>query len=187
MVASPTEDRYYSVLTLFHIRFSPATNSWDVHPETRPKSPTTDRGSWNNKLQFILTCLGCAVGLGNIWRFPSRAYENGGSAFLIPYLVCGFFFGLPVVYGEFFIGQYTGVASVKAFKRYAPAFQGVSLSFTGPKQKHYRSRLGYGRPGDLHQYILYSNLDLERGLHCLRGKRSELSVERMYQQVEQRQ
>lgn len=42
-------------------------------PET-----TTDRGEWTGKLDFILSCLSYAVGLGNVWRYPFKCYENGG-------------------------------------------------------------------------------------------------------------
>ena len=43
-----------------------------------------DRGQWGSKAEFILSCVGLSVGLGNIWRFPFLAYENGGGAFVIP-------------------------------------------------------------------------------------------------------
>ncbi len=44
------------------------------------------RGAFSSRTVFILAAIGSAVGLGNIWRFPYVAYENGGGAFLIPYL-----------------------------------------------------------------------------------------------------
>lgn len=82
---------------------------------------------WSNQVQFILTAVGLAVGLGNVWKFPYLAYAHGGAAFLIPYIFFGVTFGLPVLYIEFLMGQYSRSNPAKAFYRYAPAFQGVGL------------------------------------------------------------
>lgn len=43
-----------------------------------------ERGNWGNGLEFLFSCIAMSVGLGNLWRFPFIAYENGGGAFLIP-------------------------------------------------------------------------------------------------------
>ena len=48
---------------------------------------TDSRENWTSRSGFIIAAIGSAVGLGNIWRFPYVAYENGGGAFLIPYLI----------------------------------------------------------------------------------------------------
>ncbi len=48
---------------------------------------TESRENWTSRSGFIIAAVGSAVGLGNIWRFPYVAYENGGGAFLIPYLI----------------------------------------------------------------------------------------------------
>ncbi len=59
---------------------------------------TDSRESWSARSGFIIAAIGSAVGLGNIWRFPYVAYENGGGAFLIPYLIAIFAAGLPLLF-----------------------------------------------------------------------------------------
>ena len=53
------------------------------------------------------------VGLGNIWRFPYLAYKNGGGVFLIPYVISLFLFGIPLMYIELAVGQYTSTGNVQ--------------------------------------------------------------------------
>lgn len=79
-------------------------------------SPTNNRGTWNTKFGFILAAAGSAVGLGNIWRFPTEAASNGGAAFLIIYIICVVLVGLPVMIAELSIGRSTQKNPVGAFK-----------------------------------------------------------------------
>jgi neurotransmitter:Na+ symporter, NSS family len=68
----------------------------------------TERGSFSGRLGFILAAAGSAVGLGNIWRFPYLAGQNGGAAFLFIYLICIFLLCFPVMIGEIAIGRKAG-------------------------------------------------------------------------------
>ncbi|TVR19510.1 MAG: sodium-dependent transporter [Balneolaceae bacterium] len=79
-------------------------------------NPSTSRGTWNTKLGFILAAAGSAVGLGNIWRFPTETASNGGAAFLIVYLVCVLLIGLPVMIAELSIGRSSKKNPVGAFR-----------------------------------------------------------------------
>lgn len=63
------------------------------------------RETWKSNLGFLLAAIGCAVGLGNIWRFPYIAFKSGGGAFFIPYLVAVFLVGVPLMMLEMGIGQ----------------------------------------------------------------------------------
>ncbi|MDX1670791.1 MAG: sodium-dependent transporter [Balneolaceae bacterium] len=74
------------------------------------------RGAWSTKLGFILAAAGSAVGLGNIWRFPTEVASNGGAAFLVVYLICCFLIGFPVMMAELSIGRHTRKNPVGAFK-----------------------------------------------------------------------
>lgn len=63
------------------------------------------RATFHSRLGFILVSAGCAVGLGNVWKFPYICGENGGGAFLLIYLLCLLLLGLPIVICEFAIGR----------------------------------------------------------------------------------
>ena len=68
--------------------------------------PTESRhGMWSNRWLFVLAAAGSAVGLGNIWKFPYIAGENGGGAFVILYLACIAFVGIPIMMAEVLIGR----------------------------------------------------------------------------------
>ncbi len=74
------------------------------------------REQWKSELGFILAAMGSAIGLGNIWRFPYMAYENGGFAFLIPYLVSLFVVGIPLLIVEFGLGHHMKASAPIAFR-----------------------------------------------------------------------
>ena len=71
---------------------------------TQMKAPI-DRGRFSNKTVFIMAAIGSAVGLGNIWRFPYVAYEGGGGAFILPYLVALLVAGIPLLLLDYAIGH----------------------------------------------------------------------------------
>jgi neurotransmitter:Na+ symporter, NSS family len=70
-------------------------------------SKTTDAG-WGSRIGLILAMAGNAVGLGNFLRFPVQAIENGGGAFIIPYLVCFLLMGIPLLFVEWSVGRFGG-------------------------------------------------------------------------------
>ena len=74
-----------------------------------------ERAQWGNSVEFLLSCISVSVGLGNIWRFPFVAYENGGGAFLIPYLIILVFIGRPLYFLETVLGQFSSSGSVKVW------------------------------------------------------------------------
>jgi NSS family neurotransmitter:Na+ symporter len=78
------------------------------------------REQWGSRLGFILAASGSAVGLGNIWKFPHMAGENGGGAFTIVYLLCILIVGLPIVIAEFVLGRKTQLSPVGAFEKISP-------------------------------------------------------------------
>ena len=90
---------------------------------------TTGEG-WSSRTAFILAAVGAAVGLGNIWRFPTLAGESGGGAFVIFYIGCVFLLGLPLVLAEIFIGragQTDAVGSIRRVAKQSRASEGWSF------------------------------------------------------------
>jgi len=85
-----------------------------------PVTGSTRRGQWGSQIGFILAAAGSAVGLGNIWRFPYMAGQNGGGAFLLVYLVCVALIALPVMLLEISLGRATQRNPVGAILAVAP-------------------------------------------------------------------
>ena len=74
---------------------------------------------WQSHLGFIAAAAGSAVGLGNIWKFPYIAGENGGGTFVLFYLLCILILGLPIMIAEVMIGRTTQSSPIRAFQRLA--------------------------------------------------------------------
>lgn len=72
--------------------------------------------TFSSKVGLIMAAAGSAVGLGNIWKFPYIAGENGGGAFLVVYLLCVLLFGMPLLMTEFLIGKRSGRSAYGAFE-----------------------------------------------------------------------
>lgn len=79
-----------------------------------------ERASFGSKLGAILAAAGSAVGLGNIWRFPTETGENGGGAFILVYILCVLLLGMPVMISEFIIGRHSHANTASAYQKLAP-------------------------------------------------------------------
>lgn len=86
---------------------------------TTPSS--VDRGQWSGKLGFVLAAAGSAIGLGNVWRFPTSTAQSGGGWFVLVYLFFVFAIGVPVVLAELSLGRATKKNPVGAFAKLAPS------------------------------------------------------------------
>jgi len=86
-------------------------------PETRER--------WDSRGAFIMAAVGSAIGLGNVWRFPYIAYQNGGGAFFIPYFVALLTAGIPLMIVEYALGvRYQGSAA-KSFKQVGKGWEWI--------------------------------------------------------------
>lgn len=85
------------------------------------------RGGWDSKLEYLLSSIGYAVGLGNVWRFPYLCYKNGGGAFLVPYLTLLALCGLPIFLLENSLGQFSSQGPTRAFNG-MPLMKGIGFS-----------------------------------------------------------
>jgi NSS family neurotransmitter:Na+ symporter len=84
-----------------------------------------NRPQWGTRAGFIMAAAGSAIGLGNIWRFPAVAYENGGGAFFIPYLFALLTAGIPILVMEFAIGHKYRSSAPGSLGKINRKFQGI--------------------------------------------------------------
>ncbi|XP_055372359.1 sodium-dependent nutrient amino acid transporter 1-like isoform X2 [Condylostylus longicornis] len=121
---SPVPIRYTGNNTVQTVTESAhSSNSTENLPE-KPKH--LERDLWGKEIEFLLSCIAMSVGLGNVWRFPFTALENGGGAFLIPYLIVLFIVGKPIYYMEMIIGQFSSRGAAKVYDL-CPAMRGVGI------------------------------------------------------------
>ncbi|KAH6919482.1 hypothetical protein HPB50_029530 [Hyalomma asiaticum] len=73
------------------------------------------RDKWSHRIEFVLSCVALSLGLGNMWRFPYLTYQNGGAAFLIPYVLLLTVLGRPMYFLELILGQFCSSSTIKAF------------------------------------------------------------------------
>ncbi|XP_066528453.1 sodium- and chloride-dependent neutral and basic amino acid transporter B(0+) [Hoplias malabaricus] len=96
-------------------------------PHVGSGDENADRGNWSNKREYLLSMIGYAVGLGNVWRFPYLTYKHGGGAFLIPYFIMLSIAGLPLFFMESSFGQFCSQGPINVWKA-VPILQGVGIT-----------------------------------------------------------
>lgn len=79
-----------------------------------------DREKFASRLGFILVSAGCAVGIGNVWKFPYICGMYGGAGFIVMYLAFLIILGLPILVCEFTVGRGSGLGMGKAFEKLEP-------------------------------------------------------------------
>ncbi|XP_069769183.1 creatine transporter, partial [Narcine bancroftii] len=96
-------------------------------PPDVPAGEASSRVTWSSQMDFIMSCVGFAVGLGNVWRFPYLCYKNGGGVFLIPYLLVALFGGIPIFFLEISLGQFMKAGGINAWN-IVPLFKGLGCA-----------------------------------------------------------
>ncbi|CAH0394317.1 unnamed protein product [Bemisia tabaci] len=87
-----------------------------------------ERETWSGKVDFLLSVIGFAVDLANVWRFPYLCYKNGGGAFLVPYCIMLFIGGIPLFYMELALGQFHRKGAITCWGRIVPLFKGIGYA-----------------------------------------------------------
>lgn len=89
------------------------------------------RANFNSKLGIVLASAGSAVGLGNVWRFPTEVGTGGGAAFILVYVLCVVVLGLPLMLSEFIIGRHTHKNTADAYRQLAPRSGWILQGYLG--------------------------------------------------------
>ena len=86
-----------------------------------------ERESFRSRLGFLLVSAGCAIGIGNVWRFPYIAGKNGGGYFVLFYLICLRVMGVPVLTMELAVGRARRKSAILSYKKLEKPGQNMQL------------------------------------------------------------
>ena len=125
------------------------------------------REKLGSRLGFILLSAGCAIGCGNVWKFPTMAGQNGGGGFVLIYLICLLFLGLPVMTMEFTLGRASQASPVKMFQK---------LQRPGQKWGFYSGAALLGNTALMSFYTVVSGWILYYFVKFLTGNYADLMV-----------
>ncbi|XP_042216097.1 sodium-dependent neutral amino acid transporter B(0)AT3-like isoform X4 [Homarus americanus] len=112
------------------VEFSPLKQDDDEGTVTIEVPVAEERAAWGSKMQFMLSCISLSVGLGNVWRFPYLVQQDGGGAFLIPYLIMMVLEGAPLFLLELGIGQRLRQGSLGVWNLISPWWGGLGVAST---------------------------------------------------------
>lgn len=93
--------------------------------------PTSERANFGSRLGVILATAGSAVGLGNVWRFPYMAGQNGGAVFILIYIACVLLLGIPCMVSEFVIGRRAQANTARAYRKLANGSPWALVGYLG--------------------------------------------------------
>lgn len=113
------------------VEFSPLNQDEDGEGSVTLEVPVLEeRAAWGSKMQFMLSCISLSVGLGNVWRFPYLVQQDGGGAFLIPYLIMMVVEGAPLFLLELGLGQRMRQGSLGVWTFISPWWAGLGIAST---------------------------------------------------------
>lgn len=133
------------------------------------------RENFGTRLGFILVSAGCAVGLGNVWKFPYICGQNGGSAFIVLYLICLVLLGLPILICEYAVGRASRHSVAKAF------------SDLGPQDTNWHRFSWFGIAGNyllMMFYTMVAGWMINYALRMLTGRLAGMGTEQIAEQFE---
>ncbi|XP_014214734.1 sodium- and chloride-dependent GABA transporter 1-like [Copidosoma floridanum] len=124
---APSSSHHHTDFRLEPVHPAPLGGESDQVALANKESDIPERGTWGSKIEFILSVVGLAIGLGNLWRFPYLCYKNGGGAFLVPYFIALALAGVPMFLMELALGQMMTIGGLGVFK-IAPIFKGIGYA-----------------------------------------------------------